>query len=143
MSKDRAQDHEEIVVECTLAEAPEKVWRALTVPELLSAWLLPNDIRPEEGARFSFEGGPGEGGKVSCEVLDIEPHRHIRYSWRDGEAEREGLASTVSFDLTRTEAGGTHLRIAHEARVVALPAVRPQTIAAANSNRPTRMLLAA
>jgi uncharacterized protein YndB with AHSA1/START domain len=138
-----AADHEEIVVECNLPDAPEKVWRALTVPELLGAWLLPNDIRPEEGARFSFDGAPGEGGKVSCEVLDIEPHRLLRYSWRDGEAEREGVSSTVSFELTRTEAGGTHLRIAHEARVVMLPAQRPKTIAAANSNRPVNLMMAA
>jgi uncharacterized protein YndB with AHSA1/START domain len=49
---------ESIVVECDLPEPPEKVWRALTVPELLAAWLMPNDIRAEVGSRFSFQPRP-------------------------------------------------------------------------------------
>jgi uncharacterized protein YndB with AHSA1/START domain len=28
-----------VVTECDLPEAPEKVWKALTAPELLAAWL--------------------------------------------------------------------------------------------------------
>jgi uncharacterized protein YndB with AHSA1/START domain len=46
-------DHAEtIVVDYDLAEPPKKVWRALTEPGLLAAWLGPNDIRPEVGHRF-------------------------------------------------------------------------------------------
>lgn len=142
MSEERDEPHGEIVVECTLPDAPEKVWRALTVPELLSAWLLPNDLRPEVGARFFFEGAPGEGGKVDCEVLDIERHRLIRYSWRDPGTQRDGLTTSVSFQLDPADDGGTHLRIVHEARVVAMPAARPVAVAA-NSNLPTTMMLAA
>ena len=33
--------------ECDLPDPPEKVWRALTEPELLAAWMMPNDIKPE------------------------------------------------------------------------------------------------
>jgi len=33
-----------------LKHQPDKVWRALTEQGLLSAWLLPNDMRPEVGA---------------------------------------------------------------------------------------------
>ncbi|PSJ59727.1 SRPBCC family protein [Pseudaminobacter soli (ex Li et al. 2025)] len=142
MSEHQNEPHDEIVVECTLPEAPEKVWRALTVPELLGAWLLPNDMRPVEGEHFSFDGAPGEGGKVECEVLDIEPHRLIRYSWRDAGTARDGLATSVTFRLDPADGGGTHLRIVHEARVVAWPVARPQTLAA-NSNRPATMALAA
>lgn len=139
MSEQRETSRDEIVVECTLPEAPEKVWRALTVPELLAAWLLPNDMRPEEGARFSFDGAPGEGGRIDCEVLEMEPHRLLRYSWRDAGTERDGLATSVSFRLARTEEGGTHLRIVHEARVAA----PSRQISAANANRPATMALAA
>ncbi|RUW11496.1 SRPBCC domain-containing protein, partial [Mesorhizobium sp. M1A.F.Ca.IN.022.05.2.1] len=35
--------------ECELPDPPEKVWRALTEPELLAAWLMPTDIKPAIG----------------------------------------------------------------------------------------------
>jgi hypothetical protein len=31
---------------------PEKVWRALTEPKLLAAWLMVTDLRPLVGNRF-------------------------------------------------------------------------------------------
>jgi len=38
---------------------PEKVWRALTDPELLAQWLLPTvGFRLETGAEFRFETQP-------------------------------------------------------------------------------------
>ncbi len=134
-------ERDELDFECTVADAPEKVWRALTTPELLAAWLLPNDLVAERGSRFTFDDGPGAGGGIDCEVLDVEPHRSIRYSWRDREARQNGLDSIVGFKLTRTADGGTHLRISHEARV--LVSARPKTVAAANSNRPASLMLAA
>ena len=36
---------EPVLIECDLPEPPEKVWRALTEPKLVAAWLT-----PEEGA---------------------------------------------------------------------------------------------
>lgn len=135
-------EEEAIAFECDLPEAPEKVWRALTVPELVAAWLMPNDLKPEPGARFTFSGKPGEGGSVECEVLDVVPERLIRYSWRDEDARRQALDSTVTFELARTTEGGTHLRIVHsgfqraEKRVSTL-------MSAANSNQPQMMLRAA
>lgn len=131
-----------IAFECDLPQAPEKVWRALTVPELVAAWLMPNDLTPEEGARFTLNGPPEEGGDVACEVLDIEPERLIRYSWRDEEARRLDLDSTVTFELARTAVGGTHLRIVHSGLQRAESQV-PTVMSAANSNQPQMMLRAA
>jgi uncharacterized protein YndB with AHSA1/START domain len=37
-----------VITGCELPDAPEKVWRALTVPELLAASLMPNDIPTRE-----------------------------------------------------------------------------------------------
>jgi uncharacterized protein YndB with AHSA1/START domain len=103
---------ETIVVDCELAEPPHQVWRALTEPDLLAAWLMPNDIQPEVGRRFSFR---DEAGAVECQVLDVEPNRSLTYSWRD---EREpggkALDSTVTWTLTPTFIGGTHLRLVHD-----------------------------
>ncbi|MCZ8545000.1 SRPBCC domain-containing protein [Mesorhizobium qingshengii] len=102
--------------EYDLAEPPEKVWRALTMPDLLAAWMMPNDIRPEIGNRFAFA---GPGAPIECEILDAEPERLLRYSWRErpqqGDAARQDpLDSTVTFTLARTISGGTHLRIVHD-----------------------------
>jgi len=36
-----------------------KVWRALTEPELLAAWLMANDMRALVGHRFTFKQQPG------------------------------------------------------------------------------------
>jgi uncharacterized protein YndB with AHSA1/START domain len=144
---------ETIAFECDLPEAPDKVWRALTVPELLSTWLMPNDIRPEEGRRFSFKQGSEDGELIQCEVLAVEPHRLIRYSWRDREAWLRSLDSTVTFELTGTDEGGTHLRIVH--RVVergagadaqppmTMMAGNPPATSAANANLQLRMQSAA
>ena len=107
-----------IVVEADLAEAPEKVWRALVEPELLGAWLAPNDICAEPGERFAIN---DEGRRIDCEVLEAQPGERLRYSWREDGA---GVDSEVSFVLTPTADGGTHLTVVHEATVVSLAAAR-------------------
>jgi uncharacterized protein YndB with AHSA1/START domain len=115
-----------IEFECDLPEPPEKVWRALTVPDLLVAWMMPNDIRPEIGSHFAF--GKADTA-IECEILDAEPERLLRYSWRErpqpGDAARQDpLDSTVTFTLARTVSGGTHLRIVHDGFArTAMPAV--------------------
>ena len=40
---------------------PDKVWRALTDPELLGAWLMPNDFQARVGHRFTFRTDPVQG----------------------------------------------------------------------------------
>ena len=106
-----------IIIECDLDEPPEKVWRALTVPEIVATWLMPNDMRPEIGNRFTLKGTDAREGDIACEVLAAEPNRYLRYSWRGGDAERDAqgrpLDTVVTFVLTETEAGGTHLRLVH------------------------------
>jgi uncharacterized protein YndB with AHSA1/START domain len=95
-----------VVTECDLPEAPEKVWKALTAPELLAAWL------PEA---------------VDCEILAAEPDRLLCYRWRAGTDDKDAvgrpLDSVVTFELTGTASGGTHLRVDH--RAVAVAAVIP------------------
>ncbi|MER9651966.1 SRPBCC domain-containing protein [Mesorhizobium sp. M0152] len=112
-----------IEFEYDLTEPPEKVWRALTVPELLAAWMMPNDIRPQTGSRFAFA---GPDAAIECEILDAEPERLLRYSWREqpGDARQDALDSIVTFTLARTVSGGTHLRIVHDGFArKAMPAV--------------------
>ncbi|TIM04932.1 SRPBCC domain-containing protein [Mesorhizobium sp.] len=121
-----------IEFECELPDPPEKVWRALTVPDLLAAWMMPNDIKPEIGSRFAFAKADAP---IECEILDVEPERLLRYSWRERPAPGNTanpvtspldspMDSIVTFTLDRTVSGGTHLRIVHDGFArVATPAV--------------------
>lgn len=86
-----------------LSHPPEKVWRALTDPELLSEWLLPVvDARLEQGASFHFMAPPQPGwdGIVSCRVVEIDTCRKLTYSWVVGD-----LDTVVTFTLAPTESG--------------------------------------
>jgi uncharacterized protein YndB with AHSA1/START domain len=99
-----------ITAEHQLPHPPAKVWRALTEPALLAAWLMDNDIRAEVGHRFTFKTKPmGDwDGTVQCEVLAVDPPHLLRYSWRGGE-----LDTVITFTLTPTPSG-TLLRLEHE-----------------------------
>ncbi|WFP60798.1 SRPBCC domain-containing protein [Mesorhizobium sp. WSM4904] len=115
--------------ECDLPDPPEKVWRALTEPELLAAWMMPNDMKPETGKRFAFA---GPDAPIDCEVLEVEAGKLLRYSWRERPGadtadrlpafDNPSFDSIVTFTLARTVSGGTHLRIVHDAFV---PAAQP------------------
>lgn len=58
MSDAKASEKRAIVVEYQLSAPPRKVWRALTEAKLLESWLMPNDIQPEVGHRFTFRTAP-------------------------------------------------------------------------------------
>ncbi|MHB8527908.1 MAG: SRPBCC family protein [Caulobacteraceae bacterium] len=122
-----------VVVEADLDESPQKVWRALSEPDLLAAWLFPNDIRPERGERFFLD---DHGRRIDCEVLQAEPGRRLRCSWREADG---GLAGEVDFLLTPTPAGGTRLKVVHGAVVLVLTAARPQFRRRSSSSRALKM----
>lgn len=106
-----------IVVDYDLPSPPEKVWRALTEPALLGAWLMENDIAPVVGHRFTFRAKPMPGwdGIVHCEVLVVEPNARLVYAWRGGAKEGPGgaLDTTVTWTLTPNASGGTRLHLEH------------------------------
>jgi uncharacterized protein YndB with AHSA1/START domain len=74
----------------------DKVWAALTSPEALEAWLMPNDFRPVVGHRFTFRARPAPGfdGIVRCEVLELDPPRRMAWSWSGGK-----IDTVVTFTL--------------------------------------------
>src|SRR6266545_2244486 len=55
-----------ISMEYDLPHPPAKVWRALTEPELLAAWLMNNDMRPRVGQSFTFKDKPMPWWDGSC-----------------------------------------------------------------------------
>ena len=100
---------ESISFEFDLHHPPEKVWRALTDPALLSEWLLPVvELELEPGAAFTLKTQPYPGwdGIVNCRILEIEAQKKISYTWVVG----FGLDTVVTFTLTPT-ASGTRLSL--------------------------------
>ena len=97
-----------IEVDEFLPQPPGRVWQALTDSALLARWLMPNDFKPVVGHAFTFRTEPvpqhGFDGLVHCEVLDLEPPRLMRFSWRGG-----NLDTVVSWSLV-PEGSGTGLR---------------------------------
>ena len=86
-----------VVVEREFRHAPEKIWRALTQPELIAEWLMDNAFAPEIGHRFTLS---ADWGRVECEVQVVEPTRRLAYSWDAGP-----LKSLVTWTLTPNGAG--------------------------------------
>ena len=100
---------ESLAFEFDLRHPPEKVWRALTDPELLAQWLLPAvGLQLEPGAAFTFKTQPYPGwdGTVNCRVLENQAQRKLSYTWVVGDM----LETVVTFMLTPT-ASGTRLSL--------------------------------
>lgn len=102
-----------LAFECDFDEPPEKVWRALSIPELRENWL------PREAL-------------ADAQAHAVVPGREIQYRMREDAAPY--LESTVTFTVEANEAGGSRLRIVHDL----CDALKPK---AANSN--DRLMLAA
>ncbi|WP_297112465.1 SRPBCC domain-containing protein [uncultured Devosia sp.] len=108
---------DELVFETTLDAPPEKVWRALTVPEYLDRWL----DKPEY-----------------AEVERITADEPNSVTFRLRERDAQGVQTDVSFvtfELTPRDDGGTWFRLTH--RPAAVPA------AANNNETQTAMLMRA
>jgi len=104
-----AAETRSVVVERELPYPPEKLWRALTQPHLIEEWLMKNDFQPVVGHRFNLRGE--WGGVLDCEVLAIEPHHSLSYTWDfKHEDPAFDLTSVVTFTLTPTNTG-TLLRV--------------------------------
>jgi uncharacterized protein YndB with AHSA1/START domain len=86
-----------VVIERELSHAPEKIWRALTQPDLIAEWLMKSDFKPAVGHRFDFR---ADWGKVDCEVTEVEPNRKLAYTWQGS-----GLESVVTWTLTPSSTG--------------------------------------
>jgi len=97
-----AAETRSIVIERELPYPPEKIWRALTQPQLIEEWLMKSDFKPVIGHRFDLR---ADWGAVACEVKTVEPHKTLSYSWG-----AHGLESIVTWTLTPTRTG-TRLRM--------------------------------
>jgi uncharacterized protein YndB with AHSA1/START domain len=104
---ERSTETRSVVVEREFPVPPEKLWRALTQPHLIEAWLMQNDFMPVVGHRFNLRRSPRPDMNivVDCQVLVIEPNKTLSYTWVAFD-----LKSVVTWTLTPTN-NGTHLRM--------------------------------
>jgi uncharacterized protein YndB with AHSA1/START domain len=96
-----------LVIEREMPHPAEKIWRALTQGALIEEWLMKNDFEPQVGHRFNFRSTPVPNwdGVINAEVLVVEPHSRLSYTWAT-----MGATSVVTWTLTPTQSG-THLRM--------------------------------
>lgn len=109
------EDLTRIEVDQYFPHPPSKLWRALTTPELMAQWLMPNDFEPVVGHRFTFWARPvaqtGFSGRIACQVLDVRPQKMLRISWADAES-IDSMATAVTWML-QPEGKGTRLFLEH------------------------------
>src|SRR5690349_17678723 len=76
-------DTDALVFECALDAPPEKVWRALTIPEYLERWLKPDK-------------------DLDLSVVTAEENKSLTYRWREaGQGAIVGMEdSLVTFELS-------------------------------------------
>ncbi len=98
----------EIVIEASI----EKVWQALCTSEGLAAWLMPNDFKPEVGAKFQFQSGEDCNNPsflVDCMVTEIDPPHRLAFTWKPVPDAPDTL---VTFEL-RDLGGKTEVVLTH------------------------------
>lgn len=95
----------------------QKLWHALTDPELVPLWTStgrsgrPEGFSAEVGNHFKLVGKPvpGWNGIVECEVLEVDPPFMLRHSWKGDERdpsvvtwriEPTGSGSRLTYDHT-------------------------------------------
>lgn len=112
-----APNGDSLELEYELDEAPQKVWRAISIPAFRENWLPKEALADPEGAV-------------------VVPGEEVRYRLRETEAPY--LESTVTFRVAPIGADRTRLRIVHE-----LPNVRSGRVTRKAANNNDTLLLAA
>jgi uncharacterized protein YndB with AHSA1/START domain len=100
--KENSTETLSVVVEREMPHPPEKIWRALTQPDLIEQWLMKNDFAPMVDHRFKLT---ADWGAVDCQVLAVEPDKTLSYTWA-----AFGLQSVVTWTLAPTSTG-TNVRM--------------------------------
>jgi uncharacterized protein YndB with AHSA1/START domain len=104
---------EDIVHEATYSHPPDSVWNAIATKEGLESWLMETDFREAKvGHTFSFRDRPRPfwDGIAPCKVIEADRPRRFALLWNT----KDEHPSTVSWTLTPTSDGGTHLVFRHE-----------------------------
>ena len=111
MTEDEMPD--DITCEAIYPFPPQRVWPVLTSGEALSLWLMETDLgEAKAGGRFTFRDRPRPfwDGICACEVLEADAPKSFVLAWGTNQ---KGPPSRVSWTLTPTREGGTHVAFRH------------------------------
>ena len=114
----------DLVLERTIAVAPEQAWAAWTRPELLMQWFTPapwktaavdNDLRPGGRCNTTMESPEGDQYPNTGCYLHVEPNRLLIFTSVMTEGFRpatpgNGIAFTARIEFEPASNGGTHYR---------------------------------
>lgn len=117
----------DLVLERTIAVAPERVWAAWTEPELIVQWFTPApwktvsaeiDLRPGGGCVTTMESPEGERFPNAGCYLQVEPNRLLVFTSVMGADFRPialgdgpgDLGFTARIEIAPAPGGGTHYR---------------------------------
>ena len=105
--------------QCEIDAPPEKVWRALTDPQLIKKYMFGSEVRTDwkPGSPITWQ-GEFEGRKYmdKGEILAVEPGRRLEithFSPLTGQEDRPENYHKVSYELQQTD-GGTSLRLTQD-----------------------------
>ena len=105
--------------QCEIDATPEKVWRALTDPELIKKYMFGSEVRTDwkPGSPITWQ-GEFEGRKYmdKGEIIAVEPGRRLEithFSPLTGQEDRPENYHRVSYALQQT-AGGTSVRLTQD-----------------------------
>jgi uncharacterized protein YndB with AHSA1/START domain len=110
-----------IVASVDIANYPiEKIWRAITDSECIALWFMKNDLKPDFGHKFTLRARPIErwDGEFQCQVLDVEEHQKISYTWKGGAKELKGFGHYIDtfaiWTIAPNEDGSFKVTLTHE-----------------------------
>jgi uncharacterized protein YndB with AHSA1/START domain len=97
---------------------PEQVWDGITKPEFTTRYFYGSKIDStfEPGTRYLSLAGDGEQRLVEGEILESDPPRMLRHTWRsiwDPETAGEPH-SRVTWEIEPQEGGVTKLTVTHD-----------------------------
>jgi uncharacterized protein YndB with AHSA1/START domain len=105
--------------QCEIDAAPDKVWQALTDPELIKKYMFGSEVKTDwkPGSPITWQ-GEFEGRKYEDkgEILAVEPGRRLEvthFSPLTGQEDRPENYHRVLYELRQTD-GGTSVRLTQD-----------------------------
>ena len=105
--------------QCEIDAAPDKVWQALTEPELIKKYMFGSEVKTDwkPGNPITWQ-GEFEGRKYEDkgEILAVEPGRRLEvthFSPLTGQEDRPENYHRVLYELRQTD-GGTSVRLTQD-----------------------------
>lgn len=113
---DTAADARVVEIDQFYPHPPQRVWQALTTPELMARWLMePTGFAPVVGTRFTFRTQPMPAvdfsGEIACEVIEVVNDERLTISWADAHT-GQPAGWLVSWTL-HAEGSGTRVILRH------------------------------